>query len=91
VEVIHGNHFDIFSTVAPAAIVPLNLYFHRALDAMYAHLKDGSALPASQLVRTTPRFVPFVPLGSVNVPPIGAEAGEGDAIVVRPGRVEVPD
>ena len=35
--------------------VPLHGYFFEAMNAMYARLKDGIALPASQVVRTTPR------------------------------------
>ena len=35
--------------------MPLHLYFVRAMDAMYANLKSGTALPPSQVVRTTPR------------------------------------
>ena len=35
--------------------MPLHLYFNQAMDPMYDHLKNGTALPASQVVRTTPR------------------------------------
>ncbi|MFO7719652.1 MAG: 3-hydroxybutyrate oligomer hydrolase family protein, partial [Gillisia sp.] len=36
-------------------MVPLHRYFIQAMDMMYANLKSGAALPASQVVRTVPR------------------------------------
>ena len=32
--------------------VPIDYYFKEALDLMYAHLKDGTDLPPSQVVET---------------------------------------
>jgi hydroxybutyrate-dimer hydrolase len=61
VEVTNAQHFDSFiglPTVLPgydSRYVPLHVYLNRALDAMYDHLKNGKALPASQVVRTVPR------------------------------------
>jgi hydroxybutyrate-dimer hydrolase len=57
VEVENAQHFDSFLPFAgyDTRYVPLHLYFNRALDAMWAHLKTGTPLPPSQLVRTTPR------------------------------------
>jgi hydroxybutyrate-dimer hydrolase len=37
------------------ATCPLHVYLNRALDAVYEHLRHGKPLPASQVVRTTPR------------------------------------
>lgn len=57
IEVVNGQHFDAFLPFAgfDTRFVPLHPYFNQAMDAMYAHLKSGAALPASQVVRTTPR------------------------------------
>ena len=57
IEVTNAQHFD---TLLPFSgfdtrFVPLHLYFNQAMDAMYANLKNGTALPPSQVVRTTPR------------------------------------
>jgi hydroxybutyrate-dimer hydrolase len=91
VEVMHANHFDIFSSVTPLFIVPLNLYFHRALDAMYAHLRDGVPLPPSQVVRAVPRISGLVPMTDANVPAIRQRVGAGDAIVRSARRLDIPD
>jgi len=57
IEVTNGQHFDAFLPFSgfDTRFVPLHPYFNQAMDAMYAHLKSGTALPASQVVRTTPR------------------------------------
>ena len=34
---------------------PLHVYFVQAMDALYANLRLGKALPPSQVVRATPR------------------------------------
>jgi len=57
IEVTNAQHFDAFIALSgfDTRYVPLHLYFVRAMDAMYAKLKSGTALPPSQVVRTTPR------------------------------------
>ncbi|MDP3618830.1 MAG: 3-hydroxybutyrate oligomer hydrolase family protein [Ramlibacter sp.] len=57
IEVTNAQHFDTFIPLSgfDTRFVPLHPYFNQAMDAMYAHLKSGAALPASQVVRTTPR------------------------------------
>lgn len=57
IEVLNGQHFDAFLPFSgfDTRFVPLHPYFNQAMDAMYAYLKSGTALPASQVVRTTPR------------------------------------
>ena len=65
------------------------------MDAMWAHLKDGAALPASQVVRTTPRGgAPGAapPIGAANVPAIAAVPAGGDAITIVNGNtLRVPN
>ena len=57
IEVANAQHFDAFIPFSgfDTRYVPLHVYFVRAMDAMYANLKSGTALPPSQVVRTTPR------------------------------------
>ena len=57
IEVTNAQHFDAFNAFSgfDTRYVSLHVYYVRAMDAMYAHLKSGTALPPSQVVRTTPR------------------------------------
>jgi hydroxybutyrate-dimer hydrolase len=99
IEVANGQHFDAFIDNAAlpgfdSRFVPVHLYLIRAMDAMYAHLKNGTALPASQVVRTVPRggtpgAAPA--LSASNVPPIVATPAVGDAITVSGSTLVVPD
>lgn len=91
VEVTNANHFDFFGPVLPQAIVPLHVYLFRALDAVYANLKSGKALPPSQVVRTTPRANALEVITGVNVPPIADTPAAGNAIVVTGTAVAVPN
>jgi hydroxybutyrate-dimer hydrolase len=70
------------------------VYFIRAMDAMYNHLKNGAALPPSQVVRTTPRggtpgAAPAIT--AANVPAIAATPVAGDAITFGNNMVTIPD
>ncbi len=100
VEVTNAQHFDAFiglPTVLPgydSRFVPLHVYLNRALDAMYAHLDSGAALPPSQVVRTVPRggtpgAAPA--LTPANLPAIAVQPAAADRIVVGSGSVAVPD
>jgi hydroxybutyrate-dimer hydrolase len=102
IEVTNAQHFDAFLAGGPVfggfdqRFVPLHVYFNRAMDAMYAHLTTGAALPPSQVVRTTPRCGPPypcvpAPIGPANVPPIAAQPAAGDRIVFDKGTLRVPD
>lgn len=100
IEVANAQHFDGFiglPTILPgydSRYVPLHLYLNRALDAMYAHLKNGSALPPSQVVRTVPRggtpgAAPA--LAPANVPPIAGAPATADAITFSGTTLTVPE
>jgi hydroxybutyrate-dimer hydrolase len=91
VEVTHANHFDSFTSSLPTQIVPLHVYLFRALDAVYANLSSGAALPPSQVVRTVPRASGAMPITVANVPPISATPVSADVIQVGNGFVDVPD
>jgi hydroxybutyrate-dimer hydrolase len=100
VEVANAQHFDTFIS-QPAGVagydsrfVPLHLYLNRALDAMYAHLKNGTPLPPSQVVRTIPRggtagTAPAI--AASNVPAIASAPATGDAITFHGSTIVVPD
>ncbi len=100
IEVTNAQHFDGFiglPAVLPgydSRFVPLHVYLNRALDAMYAHLKNGTALPPSQVVRTTPRggVAGAAPaITAANVPAIAALPAAADAITLSGSTLVVPD
>jgi hydroxybutyrate-dimer hydrolase len=100
IEVTNAQHFDGFIGL-PAVLpgydsryVPLHVYLVRALDAMYAHLTTGAALPASQVVRTVPRggTAGAAPaLAPSNLPPIATTPAAGDAITFDGSTIRVPN
>jgi len=97
-EVTNAQHFDAF--IGNAALpgydtrfVPLHVYFNRAMDAMYEHLKNGKSLPPSQVVRTTPRggtpgAAPAI-AGS-NVPVFSTAPTAADAITFSGSTLTIP-
>ena len=85
IEVANAQHFDAFLGFPGynARLLPLHRYFVQAMDMMYANLKSGAALPASQVVRTAPRGLTGAvanPITPANVPPIKAVPAPADAI-----------
>ncbi|RZJ60649.1 MAG: D-(-)-3-hydroxybutyrate oligomer hydrolase [Acidovorax sp.] len=101
VEVANAQHFDSFiglPTVLPGydtRYVPLHVYLNHALDAVYEHLANGKALPASQVVRTVPRggVAGSAPaITAANVPPLAATPVAANAIAVTAaGAITIPD
>jgi hydroxybutyrate-dimer hydrolase len=100
IEVTNAQHFDGFiglPAVLPgydSRFIPLHVYLNRALDAVYANLKSGTALPPSQVVRTTPRggvggAAPALTVA--NVPAIAAAPAAADAITLNGSTLVVPD
>lgn len=94
-EVEHGQHFDGYLALPGFAerFVPLQAWLCRALDVLYARLRDGARLPPSQVIRSRAR----VREGG-QVPPLtAAHLGElrsdpaGDAIRYADGVLSVPD
>jgi hydroxybutyrate-dimer hydrolase len=93
-EVTNAQHFDAFLPVAgfDSRFVPLHYYNLQALNLMWNHLKNGAALPPSQVIRTIPRGgAPGAapPLTVANLPPIAATPG-ANAIRAGAGVVDVP-
>jgi hydroxybutyrate-dimer hydrolase len=99
-EVTNAQHFEAFIGIQPllagydTRFIPLHVYGILALNLMYDHLKNGTKLPQSQVVRTMPRggtpgAAPAITLA--NVPPIPASPAAGDRIRFRHNTVHVPD
>ncbi|MEY4753734.1 MAG: hypothetical protein RJA44_1409, partial [Pseudomonadota bacterium] len=95
-EVTNAQHFDTFIGFGAALgydtrVVPLHPYLYRALDLMYAHLTTGTALPPSQVVRTTPRASSATALSASNVPAIATSPVVADRITLVGQTLKVPD
>lgn len=95
-EVTNAQHFDGFLPFSgfDNRFVPLHVYFNRAMDSMYAKLKNGTALPDSQVVRTTPRggtagAAPAIT--AINVPVYPATPAGADAITLSGSGITVPN
>jgi hydroxybutyrate-dimer hydrolase len=101
-EIQNGNHFDAFLPNAAgggvqgydALLVPVHYYFINGMDLLWARLKNGTSLPPSQVVRTTPRGgTPGAapPITAANVPKIAAAPAAADLITTPAGIINVPD
>lgn len=101
-EVTDANHLDTFIPFFPGfqeRYIPLHYYFDQAVSLMYDHLKNGTPLPPSQVVRTVPRgrnadgTIPDIT--PANVPPISNSPEEEDRIrIEKHGRkviLNIPD
>src|SRR5205085_12388282 len=92
-EVTNAHHLDSFNQFAGYndKYIPLHRYFIQAMDLMYAHLRQGQALPPSQVVHTTPRGPGAPPITAANVPPIAASPAPGNLITFSGGQVRIPN
>jgi hydroxybutyrate-dimer hydrolase len=95
-EVTNAQHFEAFLPWKgyDTRFVPLHVYGVQALNMMYAHLKNGTPLAPSQVVRTTPRggnpgSAP--PITPANVPPISQTPAAADTITFSAETLVVPD
>ena len=71
-KIQNAQHFDAFLGLPPMAAryLPLMPYAYRGLDAMWAHIKDGTALPGDAEIVNTPRQLEggvLAPLRSANL------------------------
>jgi hydroxybutyrate-dimer hydrolase len=96
IEVTNAQHFDSFIPFSgfDTRFVPLHTYFVQAMNSMYANLKNGTALPPSQVVRTTVRggtagAAPAI--SAANVPGFVAAPVAADAIVFNGSSLSVPN
>lgn len=95
-EVTNAQHFDAFIGIPgyDTRFVPLHVYLIQGLNLMFDHLKNGTPLPPSQVVRTVPRGgTPGAapPIGPANVLPIQATPPSSDLITFSHFTVHVPD
>ncbi|QIL79553.1 hydrogenase [Diaphorobacter sp. HDW4A] len=95
IEVTNAQHFDAFLLFGgfDTRFVPLHPYFNQAMDAMWNHLKTKAALPASQVVRTTPRGgTPgaATAITAANVPGFKATPAAADQIGFAGTSIKVP-
>jgi hydroxybutyrate-dimer hydrolase len=95
-EVTNAQHFDAFLPLAgyDTRFLPMHYYFVQAVKLMYDHLKVGTPLPASQVVRTTPRggtpgAAPAIT--PANVPPIAPAPSPADSISMSGSTLQIPD
>jgi hydroxybutyrate-dimer hydrolase len=96
IEVANAQHFDSFNGFSgfDNRFISLHVYFNRAMDAMYARLKNSTALPPSQVVRATPRgglpgAAPAVT--AANVPAIATAPPAADQIGFAGTSLNVPN
>ncbi|MBC7946107.1 MAG: D-(-)-3-hydroxybutyrate oligomer hydrolase, partial [Burkholderiales bacterium] len=99
VEITNAHHLDVFNAFAgfDSRLIPLHYYFIQALDLMYDHLKNGTPLPPSQVVHTTPRGAPMPPaiaapqISTANVPPIAQTPAAEDLIKFEDATLKIPE
>jgi hydroxybutyrate-dimer hydrolase len=93
IEVTNAQHFDSFLSFPgyPERFLPLHVYLIRSLNAMHAHLTQGTALPPSQVVRTVPRGVGAPAITPANVPEWALVPAEGNRIGFEQRTLAVPD
>ncbi|MFL6936746.1 MAG: 3-hydroxybutyrate oligomer hydrolase family protein, partial [Xanthobacteraceae bacterium] len=92
-EVTNAHHLDSFNQFAGYndKFIPLHRYFIQAMDLMYDHLRNGRALPPSQVVHTIPRGPGAPPITAANVPPIADTPPAAALITFTGGQVRIPD
>lgn len=95
IEVTNAQHFEAFLPFPgyDTRYVPLHVYFNRALDAMHAHLTQGTNLPPSQVVRTVPRggTSPAPMITPANVPTWLSNPPAGSRITFSGNTLTIPD
>ena len=85
-EVTNANHLDAFIPFFPGfqeRFIPLHFYFDQAVSIMHDHLKNGTPLPPSQVVRTVPRGDALPDITLANVPPISENPDDADRISLK--------
>ena len=96
IEVLNAQHLDLLNGLAGFGFaerwIPLHHYFIQALDLMFDHLKNGTPLPPSQVVRTTPRGTGAPDITeATNLPPISSSPDTGSLIIFDGEAVRIPD
>ena len=99
IEVLNAQHFETFIPAIAGydtRYIPMHYYDNQALNLMWNHLRNGAALPPSQVVRPTPRggtpgAAPAIT--TANLPAIQLAPAAGDAINFNAGgnTVQIPN
>ncbi|MFG6667960.1 3-hydroxybutyrate oligomer hydrolase family protein [Halomonas sp. HNIBRBA4712] len=90
-ELTNVEHFGARFPGFSDHFVPIQPYHIEALELMYRHLREGEALPLSQVVRAAPAREPDETLRGAHLPSIALNPREADIVRVDQGRVVVPD
>ncbi len=97
-EVVNAHHLDALNAFPGFnnRYVPLHHYFLESLDLMFDHLKNGTTLPASQVVRPIPRGLGTDNSVSdleiaVHLPAIAAKPHAQNLIEFKDHQVRIPD
>lgn len=94
-EVLNAQHLDTLIGLTglgfDALFIPLHHYFIQFHNILYDHLKNGTPLPPSQVVRTTPRGPGAAPLEASNIPDIDPMPSLADRIVFQDDKVMIPE
>ena len=105
-EVLNAHHLDALTILdvlfnAPLfsdKFVPLHHYYFQALDLMLDHLRNGSPLPPSQVVRAQPRgalgptLADVPPLDEgIHLPAVSATPDNADLITFENRTLLIPD
>jgi len=92
-EITHAHHLDVLNALPGFAeqYIPLHHYLFQALDLMWAHLKDGTPLPPSQVVHTVPRGAGAPAITAANLPAIADVPQEADRIRFDGTTLYVPE
>ena len=96
IEVLNAQHFEAFLPIPgyDTRFIPMHYYDNQALNLMWNHLRSGTPLPPSQVIRTTPRGgVPGAapPITAANLPPISLTPAAGDQIGFTGNTVQIPN
>ncbi len=97
-EVVNAHHLDALNAFPGFnyRYVPLHHYFLESLDLMFDHLKNGTPLPVSQVVRPVPRginadaSVPDLDK-AVHLPAIAMKPNAKNMIEFKHRQVRIPD
>ena len=92
-EVLNAHHLDVLNGFPGIAenYIPLHHYYFQALDLVWERLTNDTALPPSQVVRTTPRGDIATPLAESNLPAIAATPAADDLIQLVGTELRIPE
>ncbi len=95
-EITNAHHLDAFNAFPGFNdhYIPLHHYFIQAMDMMFDHLRNGTPLPPSQVIHTTPRgsnggSVPDLTLA--HLPAIDSNPSNSTRITFTGNQVHIPD